>query len=365
MNMFQTLEPRRLLAVDLTAAIEQTTLPSEVVVGIAKKRSTARVTVLAAGDSPLQSTGTAKVEIFLRQIEGEGILIGSTSVKAAALKLNIAKAVNVKLQVPKDLPEGSYQVQTVVNSDNAIVESDPTNNTATGNTVTSAAQSQDLSVSVATKLAGPLAAGVSGKVTLSVTNQGNITIKTKCDVTVSSMIKGITTTVASMPKVGLSLRPGQTIKLKATAIRVPGLPSEETEVQLAAKLSATLPLDPAGNNAVTAATFTVPAAPPSSLAFAGLGSILTFKTTKASQSGESGTFLASNGVTGTYTLATTSGQVSGTLDLFDQDKRRLLNGQLSYLSANRKLGGRAMIFGVDPEIGKASLLVNGVTLFAA
>jgi hypothetical protein len=365
-SVIESLESRTFLAADLSVAFESTTLPDALVVGLKAKAATATLLVSNSGDAVAKTTkGNLTVSVGLRDANGVVTPIGIANVKASALAKGTPAKAKAKLASPATLAEGTYTLVAAVDGGTIVPDGNSTNNSVDGKSVNVSVANSDLSVAAATSFAGSVAAGTNGTVNVAVTNVGNVAAKATGSLTITSTVNGQTTTLLTVDKLKLNVKPGAVLNLKPLNVKAQNLTDANVSAAIGVALTSTASGDNAGNNAATPATITVTPPPPSPLSAIGVGDKMTFvKTEGTSFNGtgfESGNWTDSNGRTGTYFL-TTGAASDGTCAL-TSNGTPLAGLKFTFNNGKTKLGGTSLAFGVDAGSAAGNVVVAGQTVF--
>jgi hypothetical protein len=371
---FESLESRRHLHADLSVAIKATTIPDNVLAGIASKPLVTQVNVTNTntdGHAVDKTTPAYPVSVGLRNAQGEVITLGTAQAKTPNLKAGATKVVPVKVTIPANLPAGTYTLVATVTPPESLEDTNTANNSASGKTVTAAAANTDIVVAATSSASGSVESGAAATVRATLTNNGNVASKATGTVEITATTGGTTTVLASVANVRLNLKPGKAFSSKPIAVKVPGSPGATTEVALGARLvSATgLIADNPDNNTATAATHTLQPPPPSPFTSANptvnLAGTITFKrTSRTGARGnfiELGTFTDSNGRTGKYDYRiTTAGIVRHGILFSNLDGTPFMTGQFNSAVA---IGGKTLTFSTTEAGSAGSLAALGTTFF--
>jgi uncharacterized membrane protein len=185
---------------DLGGRLTHSTLPASTGAG---STGTVSVSVNNLGNQPV--TGAVDVDVYLSatgEVDGSAILIGSGTTTLAALAPNRSQTVTVDVAIDKDTARGSYYLVAQIDSKDAIVESDETNNLAVSNRPIAVVDPVvDLTGWYSRIALGRNPApGATGNVSLNIFNAGNINVTGSVDVTV--YVSALNTLDASAIAVG-------------------------------------------------------------------------------------------------------------------------------------------------------------------
>jgi CARDB len=169
---------------DLSATYGPVTLPPSVITGDPAKGKVS-INLTNGGNAPIPAGQVVAIQVKARPTDAndalQDVLIGSLSAKVAKLANGKSKTFKVNVELPANLAAKTYKLITVVDSGNALTETNENNNTAdslASYTLTAAAAFTDLSVELAgTDVNGTAVTGsdTSGAVVLR--NNGNIPLK--------------------------------------------------------------------------------------------------------------------------------------------------------------------------------------------
>ncbi len=169
---------------DLSATYGPVTLPPSVITGDPAKGKV-NINVTNGGNAPIPAGAKVDIQVKARPTgagnASQDVLLGSLSAKVAKLANGKSKTFKVGVELPANLAADTYKLITIIDSGNALTETNENNNTVDSSpsyTLTAAAAFTDLSVELAgTDISGTAVTGsdTSGAVVLR--NNGNIALK--------------------------------------------------------------------------------------------------------------------------------------------------------------------------------------------
>jgi hypothetical protein len=221
---------------DLSAAFGQVTLPPGIITGDPAKGK-ANINVTNAGNSPIPAGAKVDIQVKARPtgaIDGsQDILIGGlTGAKVAKLANGKSKTFKVNVQLPENLAAGTYKLVTVVDSGNALTETNENNNTAESTpaySLTAASAFTDLSVELAsTDVTGTAVTASEADGAVVLRNNGNIALagSVKVEFFAAPVSNLNSTTSLGSATFNVKLKPGAATK----ALKVPLVIAESLTV---------------------------------------------------------------------------------------------------------------------------------------
>jgi hypothetical protein len=322
----ESLESRALLAADLTGSFVSLKGPTSAIAG-EQIKGAAVVKVANSDATKLGKSDKVSVQVVLRpQGGGNDILVGAaTNQSLNGIAGTKTKNVTVKLDSKNvTVPAGTYSVVAIVDSGNAVAESDESNNEVVASgALTVDPSTADVGVTAVTTNFDSKAKAKSAQVTLA--NTGNQKVKGKVDIQVVAISNGTETVLGTLANQNVTLNPGKTLK-KTVKLTTPAAGTYSIVARITPSIA---PADTnSANNSFTGADVTVAGTNTGGgnnnggggqqgvdyFAQLGVGSTLTFtKTGDLPGNGivpgaimETGTFVDNNGRTGTYQLVLNS-----------------------------------------------------------
>ena len=133
-----TLETRRLMTVDFGLSGLSSNLPTTVETsGLATTTATVKENLVNKGTEAIPaSAGAVGVSFYLHLAAGTDKLLGTVkATKYGGLKVKGTKPLTATFKLPSSVAIGDYSLVAVITGETAIAGSDPTNNYATGKTL--------------------------------------------------------------------------------------------------------------------------------------------------------------------------------------------------------------------------------------
>ncbi len=221
---------------DLSGDFVSATVPSELVKGQKPANSTARISVINAGDYPITNGLSTTVRLYLRPValaddSGDIAVSDAKRVSVGGLGVRASKLVDLSFKPPSSLVIGQYRLIAKIDDGNRIAEYREDNNTVdTGRLFTVVAPTFDPGISSATNsFPATIRAGKSGKVTLNLSNAGNSLFKggVRFDFTILDSMGSQVGSVISFSK-NINVKAGATSKLSGLSIKAPAAPGSYT-----------------------------------------------------------------------------------------------------------------------------------------
>lgn len=213
----ETLEPRQMLAGDLTAAFVGE-LPISVVGGA---RGTATIRVLNVGFEAAVARNPS-VQLFASTddvLSSDDRLLASRQVPTLNLRPGRSASARLQFSYPTDMPEGAYRLLAIADPENLTNDSDQRNNTAVSvRAVTIAGPFVDLRVIPSGSTGGVLAVNRGTiKSSFTIVNDGNIKLTGRADIRFVASSDGVLSDddveLRTLANQSLSLAPGKSRKV--------------------------------------------------------------------------------------------------------------------------------------------------------
>ena len=213
------------------------------------------------GNVPVPGGTKITVEVYARQAGSPDVLVATADGQTVSgLKPGAAKTLNINLQLPPGLAAGNTQLAAVIDTTNAVAESDETNNEAVTAGATAVTRGfVDLAGTFNTvrlPAAATADAKVTGTVQINVANQGTVALPVGQKIDVALVARETTSGV----EIVLGNRLGQSVSrlkggaVKRVTVRVlleAGLPEGTYELRADIVAQGNLVEESLNNNAVT------------------------------------------------------------------------------------------------------------------
>jgi hypothetical protein len=314
----EALEPRALLAADLTAAIDSAKLPAETISGDGTK-ITVPVIITNAGPDALPAGSVADIRLSLRPADAADSsqdieLLTIEDKPLGTLKAGKTKKVTSKVLLPAGVDTGNYVIVAEVDTGAQVAESDDSNNAATSNPIAVTEGFVNLTATLVSEtLPTAITEGDSVKavVVVNVNNAGNIALPKGQTIALRLVAdptgEGEDVELATIPNQSISkLKPGLAKKVTFKLNATPAIEGEH-QIKVVVDTGNAVAESNEGDNTLTLPD-ALTASPYTSILGGDRGNIFKFKKTGGQSIGagefrtvsENGTFTDEFGRTGTY-----------------------------------------------------------------
>jgi hypothetical protein len=297
---------------DLSGSMAPPKINLNLVQGVAAK-GTVALTLANTGDLSIPSTAKINIAFFLRPVDAVDntgdIAAGTLLNQSGAVAANSTRVVNGKLAISAATPSGQYNLVAIIDTTDALAETNEANNQVVGTQVITLAQPfADLGITASTETAGEnIPAGAVALVTLTVSNGGNVAATGTIGVTLVAKAQGqADVTLLTLTNIPFTAKAGFSKTVKAS-FSVPLVLVDGVLYNIEATITPVTSVggDVLENNVVTVGNGFIPDIPEVSIPE--IGDKLTFSNEVPANgdgvdghSVKSGNFIDGNGRSGTY-----------------------------------------------------------------